>query len=49
VSATPIITPVWDENQFGTAPVQISSTKWLCLPSTKQIVSTTTAKQKHSK
>jgi len=49
VSKTPIITPVWDENQFGTSAVSISSTKWLCLPSTKQIVSTTTAKQKHAK
>jgi hypothetical protein len=39
VSPTPIITPVWDENQFGTSAVNIYSSKWLCLPSTKQIVS----------
>jgi len=39
VSPTPIISPVWDENQFGTSPVSISSTKWLCPPSTKTVVS----------
>jgi hypothetical protein len=39
VSPTPIVPTVWDENQFGTSPVTISSTKWLCLPSTKVIVS----------
>jgi len=38
VSPTPIISPVWDENQFGTSPVTITSTKWLCPPSTKVIV-----------
>jgi hypothetical protein len=38
VSQTPIITPVWDENQFGTSPVNISSTKWLCPPSTKTVI-----------
>jgi hypothetical protein len=38
VSQTPIISPVWDENQFGTSPVNIFSTKWLCLPSTKTVV-----------
>jgi len=38
VSSTPIIPTVWDENRFGTATVSIYSTKWLCLPSTKQIV-----------
>jgi hypothetical protein len=37
VSPTPIIPQVWDENQFGTSPVTISSTKWLCVPSTKVI------------
>lgn len=38
VSQTPIIPRVWDENQFGTSPVAITSTKWLCPPSTKVIV-----------
>lgn len=38
VSQTPIISPVWDENQFGTSPVSIQSTKWLCPPSTKTVV-----------
>ncbi|HXW38497.1 MAG TPA: hypothetical protein VEJ44_02285 [Acidimicrobiales bacterium] len=34
VSKTPIITPVYDENQFGTGTVTVKSTDWLCLPST---------------
>ena len=38
VTQTPIITPVFDENQFGTAPVNIGPTTWLCPPSTKKIV-----------
>lgn len=38
VSTTPIKTPVWDQNQFGTAVVTINRTTTLCLPSTKQIV-----------
>jgi len=38
VSPTPIVPTVWDENQFGTSPVNIRPTKWLCLPSTKVIV-----------
>jgi hypothetical protein len=38
VSQTPIVPTVWDENQFGTLPVKIISTKWLCLPSTKTVV-----------
>jgi hypothetical protein len=39
VSQTPIVPQVWDENQFGTSPITISSTKWLCAPSTKTVVS----------
>ena len=35
---TPIKPKVWDENQFGTSVVYIRATKWLCLPSTKQVV-----------
>lgn len=38
VSQTPIKSPVWDENQFGTSQVTINPTKWLCLPSTKTVV-----------
>jgi len=38
VSKTPFKPKVWDENQFGTSAVTITATKWLCLPSTKQIV-----------
>jgi hypothetical protein len=39
VTPTPIISPVFDENQFGTHPITISATRWLCLPSTKRVVS----------
>jgi hypothetical protein len=38
VSSTPR-RPAWDENQFGTSKVSILPTKWLCLPSTKKIIS----------
>jgi hypothetical protein len=38
VSQTPIVPQVWDQNQFGTSVVQIGRTTWLCVPSTKQIV-----------
>jgi hypothetical protein len=38
VSPTPIVPMVWDQNQFGTSPVSIRSTKWLCPPSTKVVV-----------
>ncbi|HLJ98731.1 MAG TPA: hypothetical protein VKU39_02360 [Streptosporangiaceae bacterium] len=38
VSPTPIVSQVWDENQFGTSPVSIKATKWLCPPSTKIVV-----------
>jgi hypothetical protein len=41
VSQTPIRPQVWDENQFGTSPISIISTKWLCAPSTKTVVSST--------
>jgi hypothetical protein len=37
VTRTPIISPVFDENQFGTSPVTITSTKFLCVPSIKKI------------
>jgi|HubBroStandDraft_1064217.scaffolds.fasta_scaffold10390_3 hypothetical protein len=41
VTQTPIVPRVWDENQFGTSQILIGTTRWLCLPSTKQIVSST--------
>lgn len=34
VVKTPIKTPVYDQNQFGTATVPITKVHWLCLPST---------------
>ncbi len=34
----PIKPKVYDENQFGTAKVAIRIAKWLCVPSTKQVV-----------
>jgi hypothetical protein len=33
VLKTPIRTPVYDQNQFGTATVTITKVRWLCLPS----------------
>lgn len=38
VSPTPIISPVFDQNQFGTEPIKILRTRWLCLPSTKKVI-----------
>jgi hypothetical protein len=43
VSQTPIISPVFDQNQFvpqppGGVKITITHTTWLCVPSTKQIV-----------
>jgi hypothetical protein len=38
VSQTPKISPVWDQNQFGTSVIKIGRTQWLCLPSSKRIV-----------
>ncbi len=38
VTPTPIISPVFDENQFGTRKVTISQTRWLCVPSTKKVI-----------
>jgi hypothetical protein len=37
VSPTPIITPVFDQDQFGTGTIQVEKTNWLCPPSTLQI------------
>ncbi len=37
VTQTPIISPVWDENQFGVGELAIRSTSTLCLPSFKTI------------
>jgi hypothetical protein len=38
VSQTPIITPVFDKNQFGKAPVNIDQTSTLCPPSTLKAI-----------
>jgi hypothetical protein len=38
VSKTPFHTPVWDQNQFGTAKMKIMPAKWLCLPSTLSVI-----------
>jgi hypothetical protein len=38
VTQTPRVTPVFDQNQFGTSRIAIIGTKWLCLPSTKKII-----------
>jgi len=38
VSQTPIVTPVFDQNQFGTEAVKIRVSHWLCLPSTKMVI-----------
>jgi hypothetical protein len=38
VSPTPIKSPVFDQNQFGTGQVAIKATKFLCLPSYKDLV-----------
>jgi hypothetical protein len=35
---TPTKPKVYDENQFGTSVVPIRIAKWLCLPSTKQVI-----------
>jgi len=37
VTPTPVISPVFDENQFGTRPITISQTRWLCAPSTTRV------------
>jgi hypothetical protein len=40
ITKTPIISPIWDQNQFGTSELAVHATKWLCLPSTKRVVIT---------
>ena len=40
VTKTPIVSPIWDKNQFGTAKLAVQLTKWLCVPSTKKVVTT---------
>jgi hypothetical protein len=37
VTPTPVVPKVFDQNQFGTATISIRQTKWLCVPSTKQL------------
>lgn len=38
VSPTPIVPRVFDQNQFGTEAIRILRTRWLCLPSFKQVI-----------
>ena len=38
LSPTPVISPVFDQNQFGTEAVKILRARWLCLPSMKQVI-----------
>jgi hypothetical protein len=38
VSPTPIISPVFDKNQFGNRPVTIHQTAFLCPPSTVKVI-----------
>jgi hypothetical protein len=38
VSQTPVITPVWDQNQFGVGELSIRATQSLCLPSFKKLI-----------
>jgi hypothetical protein len=38
VGTTPVKSPVFDKNQFGTGSVQIQRTNFLCLPSAKKVV-----------
>jgi hypothetical protein len=38
VSKTPAISPVWDQNQFGTGELNIGLTRLLCLPSAKKLI-----------
>jgi hypothetical protein len=39
VSQTPVISPIWDQNQFGTGELSISTVSTLCLPSSKVLIS----------
>jgi hypothetical protein len=38
VSQTPVISPIWDRNQFGTGELGITITSTLCLPSFKTLI-----------
>ncbi len=38
VSQTPFVSGVWDQNQFGTGPVNLYRTLSFCLPSTKIVI-----------
>jgi len=38
VSPTPVITPIWDQNQFGTGQLDVKNTNSLCLPSAKTLI-----------
>jgi hypothetical protein len=38
VTQTPVISPIWDKNQFGTGQLNITNTRMLCLPSDKKLI-----------
>jgi hypothetical protein len=38
VSQTPVISPIWDQNQFGTGQLNVTNTRTLCLPSAKKLI-----------
>jgi hypothetical protein len=38
VTKTPIKNPVYAQNQFGSATMKVSITRWLCVPSKKQLL-----------
>jgi len=38
VTPTPVISPIWDKNQFGVGSLDIAKTSTLCLPSDKKLI-----------
>jgi hypothetical protein len=38
VTKTPVITPIWDQNQFGQGMLDVTKTNSLCLPSDKRLL-----------
>jgi len=38
VSPTPVLSPIWDRNQFGTGELSVKQTRLLCLPSLKKLI-----------
>jgi hypothetical protein len=38
VTQTPVTSPIWDQNQFGTGQLNVTKTSTLCLPSDKKLL-----------